>query len=222
MDVEQVSQHEMIFNTYDGLRVQIKPYKTIGLLLSGGLDSSVLLHLMNKANTSSKYYFFTMNKGDNSVGHVEELLTYHDMGNNTYEKVVINLDEYGSDDRYHGSEKESTGAWKSIYENYWDKIDVLYNGNTGMPTEDLESSTLPVDRTRSIKAEQKYTKFIMPFIHINKSHTVWLAKKYSLDNIIKYSHTCTEQADGSCGECWQCKERMWGFNYHGYEDVGIR
>ena len=205
--------------SYDGTLIEIEPYENIGLLLSGGLDSSVLLHLLNKANESSHFYIFTMNKEDDSVKHVTELLEYHDFKNNTYERVTIDLHEYGTDE-------ESKGAWAFIKENYWDKIDVLYNANTSPPPEDLDDhfTSRPnyFSRTRSKKALEKFEKFKMPFIDLDKRHTVGLANYFKLNNIIKYSHTCTELAQGSCGECWQCLERQWGFKSHGLTDIGIR
>ena len=211
----------MIFKTYDDQDIEIESNKDIGLLLSGGLDSSVVLHLLNQVNKNSHYYIFTMNKEDDSVDHVTELLRYHKFNSNTYERITIDLSEYGT-------AKESRGAWDFIKENYWDKIDVLYNGNTGPPPREsnffvsFERQPQYFYRSKSKEASKKYKKFKMPFIEFDKRHTVWMANYFALQNIIKYSHTCTAWAQGSCGECWQCLERQWGFKSHGLTDIGIR
>ena len=62
----------MIFKTYDDQDIEIESNKKIGLLLSGGLDSSVLLYLLNQVNTNSHFFLFTQTKSDNSVGHVND------------------------------------------------------------------------------------------------------------------------------------------------------
>ena len=209
----------MIFKTYDDQDIEIESYKKIGLLLSGGLDSSVLLYLLNQVNANSHFFFFTQTKSDNSVGHVNDLMDYHDMGSNTYERIPIDLDPsvyvphpimLDTEDK----KLESQGAWSFIFKNYFDQIDVLYSGNTSNPPDPIEGITAPPDRSRSIKIMKRYPKFKMPFISLNKSHTVGLALKHKLNYVIKHSHTCTELADGSCYECWQCKERLWGFKMH--------
>ena len=205
----------MIFKTYDDQDIEIESNKDIGLLLSGGLDSSVVLHLLNQANKNSHYYIFTMNKEDDSVDHVTELLRYHKFNSNTYERITIDLSEYGTTE-------ESKGAWAFIKEKYWDKIDVLYNGNTGPPPREAGNFPEYFYRSRSKEALKKYKKFKMPFIEFDKRHTVWMANYFALQNIITYSHTCTAWAQGSCGECWQCLERQWGFKSHGLTDIGIR
>ena len=138
-----------------------------------------------------------------------------DFNSNTYERITIDLSEYGT-------AEESKGAWAFIKEKYWDKIDVLYNGNTGPPPREAGNFPEYFYRSRSKEALKKYKKFKMPFIEFDKRHTVWMADYFALNNIIKYSHTCTAWAQGSCGECWQCKERQWGFKSHGYIDTGIR
>lgn len=72
----------------------------------------------------------------------------------------------------------------------------------------------------TIGDQDKWDNYKLPFLHMDKSHTVQLVHDLGLDWLPKMTHTCTESADIRCGECWQCNERAWAFNLLDLEDSG--
>jgi 7-cyano-7-deazaguanine synthase in queuosine biosynthesis len=71
-----------------------------------------------------------------------------------------------------------------------------------------------------VEEQDKWQNYKLPFLHLDKSHTVQLAHDLGLDWLPKMTHTCTESPDIRCGQCWQCNERAWAFNLLGLEDTG--
>jgi hypothetical protein len=71
-----------------------------------------------------------------------------------------------------------------------------------------------------IEDQDLWHNFKLPFLHLDKSHTVQLAHDLGLDWLPKMTHTCTETADIRCGQCWQCSERAWAFKLLDLEDSG--
>ena len=69
---------------------------------------------------------------------------------------------------------------------------------------------------------EKYEKFEMPFMYWDKSETVPLVSSLDMEWLYEASHTCTELDKGRCSQCWQCKEREWGFTENKMVDPGIK
>lgn len=197
----------------------IEKFKNIGILMSGGFDSALLLHLICNVNDNSHIKIFTIDKPDGSMFHVSNLLRFNNFRTNTYERIIVP----GGD----GDEVNDLGitgriAFGYIRDNYLSSLDVLYSGNTKNPPVFLESTTKEPDRSTANKAEQKYDNFVMPFSEHSKDFTVKMVDDLKLYYIIRWSHTCTEQLEGRCFQCWQCKERQWAFETAGLKDYGTR
>lgn len=72
----------------------------------------------------------------------------------------------------------------------------------------------------ALEDQFKYKRWQMPMLHIDKSHTVALVRQLGLHFIEHYSHTCTEQDQWRCRQCFQCQERAWGYTSQGLIDPG--
>jgi len=204
--------------------IEFEKHKTIGLLLSGGFDSALLLHLLCNANDNSHFILFTMDKPDGSVDNVKRIISNNNFNSNTYESVMIPYkDEYDEITNLGVSGRE---AYKWIKEHYIDKVDVLYSGNTTNPPIVIESryngvwTTRSPDRSGSEIAEKRDQKYKRPFGRLTKKDTVRMVSELKLDYIVNYSHSCTEKTSGRCNECWQCQERQWGFSENNIIDFG--
>ena len=119
-------------------------------------------------------------------------------------------------------------AFRHILDDYITDLDVLYSGNTSNPPQSLMSTTAPPDRSVANKAVEKYDKFEIPFIELNKAETIDLVKRLDIEWLFEASHTCTEFDVGRCYQqtetihCWQCMERQWGFIENNMRDPGTK
>lgn len=71
-----------------------------------------------------------------------------------------------------------------------------------------------------IEDQNKFPRWGLPFIHIDKSHTVALMKLWGLDFIEEMSHTCFATDSLRCNACFQCEERAWAYRVLGLTDTG--
>lgn len=53
-------------------------------------------------------------------------------------------------------------------------------------------------------------RLLCPFLYLYKYHIIDLAHKNNIN--LSQTQSCLTQREGHCGECWQCRERQWGFD----------
>jgi 7-cyano-7-deazaguanine synthase in queuosine biosynthesis len=61
----------------------------------------------------------------------------------------------------------------------------------------------------------------MPFIEMHKDEILKLVFDHRQEELLKLTHSCTEQKTGRCGRCFQCNERAWAFRQLDKLDAGI-
>ena len=198
----------------------LKNQYNVGIMLSGGLDSCVLLSMLCENFDRQTYVVFTIDKPDGSAMWTEKILDYLSdryPTNNYYQQIIQGGDEDET------KELGITGkvGLVDIVNNYYNKFGILYSGNTENPPIELDHNTAEPDRNAALRIQEKWIgEFILPFAHLNKSHTVELAHKFNFDHVFTMTHTCTERPRGRCGVCWQCRERQWGFSENNLQDPG--
>lgn len=208
-----------------GQTLNIFKNKKIGVLLSGGFDSALLLHLICLHNDNSDIILFTLDKPDGSTNHINKIIENTDFRSNIYTKITIPYEDNDEET------KSSLGvSGKKIYywtfRNYGDKFEMLYSGNTTNPPEGTITFRSPrrlyvaPNRSNSLQAEKNNKKFSMPFGKLTKKDTVKMVNELNLNYVIEHSHTCTTTESGRCNDCWQCKEREWGFKENNLVDFG--
>lgn len=187
-----------------------------GIMLSGGLDSSVMLGLILQAsketNKKIKIQPFSMIKHDDSYRYVNDILKF------LRTKFNIEIPDtilVGDPDIYHRD--QSKYATLEIFKNY-PSIDKIFNGvNQNPPPPWGNPSWLFPDRV----TVSPHEKIIMPFVDLYKSHIVDLMFQYDLSNLINLTHSCTENKIGRCNKCFQCNERKWAFDQLKINDTGV-
>ena len=208
------------FKTYDDKEFAlVGSDNNVGILLSGGLDSLLLLSLLCEHFDRQRYVLFTIDKPDGSARWTEKILDYISdrYPTNEYYQQLI---QGGNEDEVQELGITGKVGFTDILNNYYSNLSVLYSGNTENPPIELNHNTAEPDRSAALKAQEKWEKFIMPFAHLNKSHTVELAHRYMFNHVFTMSHSCTERPRGKCGVCWQCRERQWGFEQNNLKDPG--
>lgn len=191
----------------------------VGVYTSGGLDSTALLCLVLSELTRLgdinriPVTCFTINKSDGPtfyatqvVKKVEEhfatkLIHVNDLPNDADADVYGNI---------------GLNAMKTI-SNYSQNM-VIFMGINRMAPDEIRpfKQVLRVDYGTN-KTTPLYTA---PFLFLHKPQILDLYYKLGCENLIQYTHTCTELEHGACGKCYSCAERKWGFDALGKTDPG--
>jgi hypothetical protein len=184
-------------------------YKIIGLLVSGGFDSTLVSYLVHDArarlNTDNIFEYFTVPRYDDSVIHANRIIDFIDDKFN----VVSSIRHIVGDPDLHHSQQVRSGIRDVL--NKYEYINVLLVGDNVTPTE------LPGGPPRG-KSNQP--KIYQPVHEYTKDVLVQIAMDMNLIEIMKITHTCTESKTLRCNLCWQCRERAWAFNKCNYTDPG--
>lgn len=183
---------------------------SIGIMLSGGLDSAVLLFALCRALAYHKQrvpitaYTVPRVSSHLHAGRVRKAV----IGSTGYPFVTHNtdVDNRGSDPGavFEGIKRVVLGAPES-------HIFTAVNQNppvhiNGIPPVRIQENPMP-GRLR------------MPFLHLQKDSILEAAKSIGATHIFPVTHSCTEQEFGRCGECWQCGERAWAFRMANMTDL---
>jgi 7-cyano-7-deazaguanine synthase in queuosine biosynthesis len=191
----------------------------VGLLLSGGADSSLLLYILlsNKKETLEVFTLASDLKGRISAkttANVIDKCIQLTSNNNINHHVVYT--DVQTDEK----------LWKLPYEMIADKkINTLYSAVTANPPKEIADRLLtPAHNTEQSSRDPTITKsiimfdnFCCPFINIDK---LKIAEMYStlglIDTLFPLTRSCELENPpsiflGHCNNCWWCKERLWAF-----------
>lgn len=190
------------------MRFDLEENKKYGILLSGGLDSAVLLYLLLKSNSSINLQPFTIPKKDGSAVYAAMVVNHF---NNKFDLKIPSPILVGNPDVHHT--KQSTSAIIEIFHKH--TVDYLYMGvNTNPP----ELDNLEGAPKRFLKSPNP--RLIYPFAQLIKDQVLKIMFDEGQEDISNVTHSCTEQRVGRCNQCWQCRERAWAFNKLNKTDTG--
>jgi hypothetical protein len=197
-------------NIYMNITIDMTADLKYGILLSGGLDSAVLLYLMllECKNKQITPYIqpFTIEKSDRSYEFVPKILDYfNDMFGISLPPTI----PVGDSILHHTQQTRS--AYFDIIESH-PEIDVIYMGTNAIPPEPLVGLA-PVRVDTSNVENLK-----VPFFDLYKTHIIEMVYAYNIEPLLNITHSCTEQALTPCNMCWQCNERIWAFRKLGKND----
>ena len=181
-----------------------------GIMLSGGLDSAILLYTILKNNASISIQPFTIPKVDGSIEFVNPLIQYF---NETFYTDIPKTIQVGDPSVHH--RLQSKTAVTDIFRNH--KIDLLFIALNQNPP---ELTNIPGAPNRSTKSDNP--KILMPFVNMHKDEILQIMYDFDQAYLAEITHSCTEQQIGRCSCCWQCTERAWAFSKLGKIDPGSR
>ena len=195
----------------------------VGISLSGGADSSLLLYFLMK-HIPDTIHIFTLAEQNQkmydticSINVISKCIKMTN-NNNTCHHIVY-------------KESPNVDAIFSYSNEYYkeNKITVLYTGITANP---------PIEITNSFDKRMSYTDekerdptvkrniiledaFCTPWTNIDKKKIHKIYKKYNLlEELFPLTRSCAWKTNstvpdplcGHCGKCWSCQERAWGFS----------
>lgn len=181
-----------------------------GIMLSGGLDSAILLYLILKQEPNIDLQSFTIPKHDGAALYADPILEYFN------QKFSIDLPKtilVGDPNAYHRDQSKT--AVRDIFQHH--PVDFLFIAINQNPPE-LDSLPGAPQRDR----QSKDARVIFPFVDLYKDQILKILFEEQLDELIDLTHSCTEQQQGRCRQCWQCTERVWAFSRLGRIDTGTR
>lgn len=199
--------------------VDLNSNKKYGIMLSGGLDSAILLYIILKEakekNIKLEIQPFSIPKYDGSYLFVEGILEYL---KNIFKIDIPNTILVGDPNAHHT--QQSKTAVLEIFQKY-SEIDFIYFATNQNPTKDFDYSLYPAGSFPNRVTKSEHLKVIMPFIDMYKDQILKILFDHNQVELLNLTHSCTEQKTGRCGRCFQCNERAWAFRQLNKLDTGI-
>lgn len=188
---------------------------TVGIMVSGGLDSAILLYLLAKemqdtGSTATINVFSVPRPTDGFDCNVSTIVDYVNMRLNMNIGMPI---VYGKADMHHSVIVYT--AYLGILEDHL--ADCIFLGDTANP--DVEMTG--VCNTSWPRRLKDYRENVMqPFLTFSKKYVVSVCKEFNLDELAKITHSCTVEKRTRCNKCFQCQERAWAYRCNDYQDPG--
>lgn len=179
-----------------------------GLMLSGGLDSAILLFLIVKQNPEVNLQCFTIPKHDGSALYVNNII---EKVNHKFDRKFLPTIYVGNPDLHH--RMQSSVAIREIFLSH--NIDYLFNALNQNPPELSKLENAPVRNKKS-----NHPKLILPFVDMLKDQILGIMYSNNFEELIDITHSCTEMKETRCNKCWQCQERAWAFKKLNRIDTG--
>jgi len=182
--------------------------KQYGIMLSGGLDSAILLYLLLKNNPNINLQPFTIPKFDGAALYAGPIVDYYNklFSTNIPQPILV-----GDPSVHHRQQSKVAVAY--IFNNH--PVDTLFVAINQNPS---ELDQLPGAPQRDKKSDNP--KIAFPFVDMHKDQILKIMYDEGQEHLIDITHSCTEQQIGRCGQCWQCTERNWAFSQLNKIDTG--
>lgn len=207
----------LINSRLDGspINIDVAPNFHYGIMLSGGLDSAVLLYLMledfKQKELPVRIQPFTIPKADGATLYIGPILNFMAKRFNFDLPMTILVGDPMS-----AYNMQSTTAVIDVRRAHTYIKQTFFATNQNPPNVEL-----PGVAPKRIK-ESKDADLAFPFLKLHKAHIVDLAEQFGLQELYDITHSCTQLRNERCNECWQCNERKWAFTELNLTDTGVR
>ena len=202
-----------------GIDIDIYNTKPVGISVSGGADSAVLLYVLLKNVTQPLHIYTFLSEAKRTVAEP------------VVDRVINKCVELsGNNNIVHHKEYIDVQTPALIYGIMGDRIkqgevEIIYTGMTKFPPDDVINtfnekleSWLYENRKASEERPLYFgdNRFYRPFMNLDKKD---ISKLYSsldlLDSLYPLTRSCENiySPDQHCGKCFWCEERLWGFGY---------
>lgn len=204
--MKQIELGKAVVDIHDG---------PLGITLSGGVDSSLLLYILMK-NTTDTIHAYTLatvekNRTEATVAATVIGRCIDLTGNSRviqHTQFVDKKSKGGLDDRA-----------KEDFRNK--KINMIYAADTGLYSDEV-AKTFKYDSEMYTERDPNVVrpvyspggKFHFPFFNIHKQDIRDIYLELGIrDTLFPLTRSCDSLTllEGHCGDCWACEERFWGF-----------
>ena len=182
----------------------LKANKKIGLFVSGGLDSALVMYLAHllreELQTDNEFKIYTVNRPNNSLVRTRGVV---DWISNKF-GVTYDIKQVGTN-RVHHTLQVISGLREASNDN----VDIFILGDTKNPNE------LPGGPNRR---SMNLQRFAQPWVELTKDYLVQEFINCNVPELIAITYSCEKPDDKPCGECWHCDERALAFAKCGCHD----
>jgi len=181
----------------------------VGVMISGGLDSTLLLYLLTKENKTrtNPVDLITLSvERKNAMVHVNRAIeTVERLNNVTIKNMVVGDPTVDSDYQV------ISGALDALSNK---KIPLVFLATTAVPDNlHLEAGFAP-----PVRDPKPRTRVIQPWVLETKDQVVKYIVEHNLFDLVKVTHSCTVEDMSHCGKCFNCVERKWAFDANNASD----
>lgn len=198
-----------------------RSFKSIGVQLSGGLDSALILYLLVKMAQDRKdgVYIYPVTGYDVSKPSIKPYETVEKIiqwitNKTNYDLIQpLTVVPYISPD---GTKIEMTRvSRKYLNERYGCKavLDGISLGGPSARETDIWNNN---DRIKELYTKHPYE---FPWAIVDKKFIAAQYKKFDIEELSMLTNSCIFSSTSPCKECWWCRERYWAF---GSYDGGIK
>lgn len=195
------------------------PDGPVGILLSGGIDSAVLLYFLLK-HVEADIHIFSLVYLKKHIHH----------GKATMDVVSRCAELTNNCNFLHHIQYREKSEHKDMFripELYLEKgiVNCVYTGVTKNPPDDVLNTfkyktTESHERHPSVIRETRVGKYLIPWTNSDKKDIYKIYKKYNLlETLFPVTRSCDPSLSMDnfnnevtyCGNCWECHEKLWGF-----------
>jgi hypothetical protein len=193
--------------------ISIPPDAThVGVMFSGGMDSTILLFLMLKEIQDKKLdvkltAFIVPVESLKAKEHAYRVIDFLEK----YFQIKINIEIIGTGLLPHNLNIK-VPAHLILYRKLVDKLYLGVNQNPpvdfGVPQINRRSPNTPTPHNVEF-----------PFIQLYKKHILELYRIFNVLELAHITHSCGSSADHPCNHCFHCFERSWAFTELNLKDI---
>lgn len=213
---------------HDGTEIDL-PDGDIGIMVSGGADSAILLHLlMSNISNDRRLYVFCVGLRARAYGNlinVAKIIQWNELATGFKKIKLISryVDSQTNENLYEDAKEHLKSG----------KIKLLYDGLTAMPPADVANSfgqwhleTGLRDPSVKKPVYDKDFEVHFPFVNKDKKFIHDLYVEHDIMELFDLTNSCVTRVNTPtnehCGQCWHCKEREWAFEDNYKSKVYVR
>jgi len=205
------------YNITDTVEFNVYPGK-IGICVSGGVDSALMLYFALKYSTSTIHIFSSANQ--------QKWLRNMHAALNVISKCAELTGNYNfvHHIKYEVSQTKENLFILPLQYLADNTLSTIYTGVTKNPPVDvIDTFTLEntenVERDPAVVRPVKIGNLYIPWTNLDKQDLYFIYKQHNLlDTLYPITRSCEwinhewpDPGNGHCGKCWWCEERLWGF-----------
>lgn len=173
--------------------------KKVTVLVSGGIDSTILLYLLAREIVESNL-------------EIElDVVSFSSVVNNKKIKQVIQYIEQKFFIKIPYNLSAKSGWIREVVSNVFEvcQSDYVYTGCNLVVTDKFTPTRYITNDTPPVRGEPFNERHLRPFISYDKVKIVELYLEHNLLDLLQMTYSCGYSPIQECGECYFCTEKIW-------------
>ena len=199
-------------------------YKNIGLQLSGGADSSLilfcLLKMLQERGQTDTVKIWPSTSYDTEVEDCKSHIAAQNVidyiralpGGNCVQDLQITI--YEQSDLSLSKDIYLAPVRKYLVDHRNCEV-VIVGTNQGMPGDERPTPDPNHQGQKLIELGEKEHD-ALPWAPVDKKFIAAQYKKFGIEDLSNITNSCTASSKTPCKKCWWCKERYWAFGSYDY------